>query len=898
MYKEILVKLYPYLGCSNNLIEFFAIIGYEEKLLNENSNLNVLENKNLKLAVISTIISESFNNNVNFEDIIKKVYPDKPSIIQITKSDIVKPKSTNVILSSCIDSLNGEKKICYSCYALRFYEKYKHNDKMEYYVPKAFLLYSQYPFFNTFYNICYKLHIYNEFYMEDSLPLEILIHCLVNYIPNPIKNNIIIKDFKPNITIPKLSGYPYLDFNLCEIFNTIPIKEFIKVYILAFLEVDTLFFSPNLEKLNLFMYMLYILNYPLTDSNYFWHIKSISKNNINSLSEMIGSIFLGVNAEFNIKNIELENLTNVSFIVNLENKKNIINNISHSKESEELNSLTQYIHNILNHKETKSFFLLDSLLSLKRKLKAIKQIYDKKVKKELNSFFYVDKYVIEINRLIQETFYDFILTFLIFVKNDYLYDYSTFSIIKNINRQSNSQFTEAENIFLKYFRYTIKYTTYFGNFISYFNTFDEFKISLLITDEFVDLKEKNISKILKDDKSVSYFNIMDNLYEAKAVKYKVNFNNINKEFKIDKENNNIDDIKKIKKNQLFVLDKDVINDFLNYQNNKLLIKLFQIEINDEFSLKSIKMANISKIIQNHFTEFLDQSYYMYSSIVYLFSIIFPLFTFNNNIYFLSILLFRLQKMKYFQRFYVNVLLKSINKYYSSNQEIFHFSELNFENIKNYCDLIRGHLIKNKILPNEEIFKFFQNLSKEEKNFEKGDSKVENINDNIFNYEYEKEENYINNYKEDIITKEKNMLIYNYKGDKIRAILLSYKMIFQQISLYYEDYFVRFNFNMDTINVKGMVEILINLIYYISQYKDFETCCILLNAIIILKQLDDQIKSYRQKIKKNNININNEDKVNVNNEDKNKNNTNDKNGNNINNVNNSNDNININYSEKD
>ena len=890
MYKEILVKLYPYLGCSNNLIEFFAIIGYEEKLLNENSNLNVLENKSLKLSVISTIISESFKNNVNFEDIIKKVYPDKPSIIQIKKSDIVKPKSTNVILSSCIDSLNGEKKICYSCYALRFYEKYKHKDKMEYYVPKAFLLYSQYPFFNTFYNICYKLHIYNEFYMEDSLPLEILIHCLVNYIPNPIKNNIIIKDFKPNITIPKLSGYPYLDFNLCEIFNTIPIKEFIKVYILAFLEVDTLFFSPNLEKLNLFMYMLYILNYPLTDSNYFWHIKSISKNDINSLSEMIGTIFLGVNAEFNIKNIELENLTNVSFIVNLENKKNIINNISHSKESEELNSLTQYIHNILNHKETKSFFLLDSLLSLKHKLKVIKQTYDKKVKKELNSFFYVDKYVIEINRLIQEAFYDFILTFLIFVKNDYLYDYSTFSIIKNTNIQSNSQFTEAENIFLKYFRYTIKYTTYFGNFISYFNTFDELKISLLITDEFVDLKEKNISKILKDDKSVSYFNIMDNLYEAKAVEYKVNFNNINKEFKIDKENNVIDDIKKIKKNQLFVLDKDVINDFLNYQNNKLLIKLFQIEINDEFSLKSIKMANISKIIQNHFTECLDKSYYMYSSIVYLFSIIFPLFTFNNNIYFLSILLYRLQKMKYFQRFYVNVLLKSINKYYSSNQEIFHFSELNFENIKNYCDLIRGHLIKNKILPNEEIFKFYQNLSKEEKNFQKSDSKVENINDNIFNYEYEKEENYINNYKEDIITKDINMLIYNYKGDKVRAIFLSYKLIFQQISLYYEDYFVRFNFNMDTINVKGMVEILINLIYYISQYKDLETCCILLNCIIILKQLDDQIKSYRQKIKKNNINNNNEDK--------NKNNTIDKIGNNINNVNNSNDNININYSEKD
>ena len=295
---------------------------------------------------------------------------------------------------------------------------------MEYYVPKAFLFYSQYPFYNTFYNICYKLQIYNEFYMEDSLPLEILIYCLVNYIPNPIKNNIVIKDFNPNITIPKLSGYPYVDFNLCEIFNSIPIKEFIKVYILAFLEIDTLFFSPNLEKLNLFMYMLYILNYPLTDSNYFWHIKSISKNKLNNISEMIGSIFLGVNSEFNIKAIELENLNNVSFIVNLENKKNIINIISHNKESEELNSLIHYIHNILNHKTTKSFFLLDSLLSLKHKLKAIKKIYDLKAKKESNSFFYVDKFIIEINRLIQEAFYDFILTFLIFLKNDYLYDYS------------------------------------------------------------------------------------------------------------------------------------------------------------------------------------------------------------------------------------------------------------------------------------------------------------------------------------------------------------------------------------------------------------------------------------------------------------------------------------------
>ena len=218
MYKEIFVTLYPYLGCSKNLIEFFAIIGYEEKIIKENPN--ILENQNsLQLSVISNVLSESFKNKVNFKDIIKKVYPDKPNIIQTTKTGLTKPKNSNVIFSSCIDSLNGEKKICYSCYALRFYEKYIDANKIEYFVPKAFLIYSQYPYFTTFYNICYKLLIYKEFYIEEEIPIEILIYCLVNYIPNPIKNEIIIKDFKPSISIPKLSGYPYIDFDLCQIFN-------------------------------------------------------------------------------------------------------------------------------------------------------------------------------------------------------------------------------------------------------------------------------------------------------------------------------------------------------------------------------------------------------------------------------------------------------------------------------------------------------------------------------------------------------------------------------------------------------------------------------------------------------------------------------------------------------
>ena len=110
MYEEISVGLYPYLGVSETLIEFFAVIGYDEKILKENQDF-FTNQKNLKLTVISKILSETIHNQVNFDDIINKVYPDKPNIIQITQKEMKQLRSTNVIFSSCIDSINGKKKI-------------------------------------------------------------------------------------------------------------------------------------------------------------------------------------------------------------------------------------------------------------------------------------------------------------------------------------------------------------------------------------------------------------------------------------------------------------------------------------------------------------------------------------------------------------------------------------------------------------------------------------------------------------------------------------------------------------------------------------------------------------------------------------------------------------------
>ena len=338
-YDDIKIKLNPYLGCSNNLMEFFVVIGYEEAALKEiiYNHINGESADNLKVSIVSSDISDLAFKIFNPDDIINQVYPANPEILQPDQN----PKSSNIIFSSCFDSLTGDDKIFYSCYALRFYEKYIDIDKNEYYVPKAFLILSQYPYFTTYKKICEMALDYVKSDAENKIPIEILIHCWINYIPSPINDSLLLDDFSPQILIPRLTGYPYIDFDLCKIFNIIPIKDFIKIYIMIFLELDLVLFSPDLEKLNIFMYILYILNYPLTDSNYFWNIRSISEYKIKEDGIIpIYSSFIGVNTRFNW-DLDLSNFKEFSYMINMEDKNNIINLITSQTNAEEIDRIFQ-----------------------------------------------------------------------------------------------------------------------------------------------------------------------------------------------------------------------------------------------------------------------------------------------------------------------------------------------------------------------------------------------------------------------------------------------------------------------------------------------------------------------------------------------------------------------------
>ena len=67
-----------------------------------------------------------------------------------------------------------------------------------FYVPKAFLIISQYPFFNTFNKLCIEL-LEKQFKNKNiEIPIEIQLYNIINYIPAPVNDSYNIAFFPSN----------------------------------------------------------------------------------------------------------------------------------------------------------------------------------------------------------------------------------------------------------------------------------------------------------------------------------------------------------------------------------------------------------------------------------------------------------------------------------------------------------------------------------------------------------------------------------------------------------------------------------------------------------------------------------------------------------------------------
>ena len=902
-----LISKYPYLGYSQNIIEYFSIIGYEEAMLPqiiEEYKTNNNHNDLYSPSIISSIISNKDFGLIDNELIINQIFPYNPKIINVknnlrnssSKNTIIEnPISKNVIYSFMIDSPDGKTKLFYTCFGYIFYEKYKYYDSNnnlfsleEYYIPKAFCILSQYSYFSFFYYICNNLHrLLNN--KEQQIPLEIIIYNIVNILPAPLNYNFNYNIFSyelevPSYNIPQLSGYPYLDFNLMEIFNILPLNLVIEIFLITFIEQSILFFSSDLEILNMVMFIMYSLNYPLNNSTYFWHITSIPKSELNEENRFVSQIMtslLGVYSSYD-ETIDTFPFGSYHFIVDLDNKKMFFkesNNIdiNTKKEVDKLSKLKTYLQNIIKEKSiNNSIFLKKFIDQLKKDLNNIlskEEQINQKNKKEINFFNGQN----DNNKLIQECFYNFIINILmIFYQNINLsITFERIKIERLKKRQSNEddedKLSEEEELFCKIFKTTSKYKIYFENFIQNSESHELYKIPLILSEEFINLKMKSNQKNIP--LNISFFNIINNLYSTNQGNNILNlslnifyhqymedqnklFFNQNKE--INNQNNdniNNNDL------QLFSFNKKIIHQYVyifynKYEKIKLKEMFPSLKIKKE-SIYLIDRKILVQTIQNSLEKnnLLKTPNYLFYSLIYIFSILMSLYSYKNLLYYIDKILTCIKKIDFFLRFYIIIIIQTFYKYYLINKEKGDYPEMKYNNIKIYFYLLISHLKDEKILPNEELFliqkKFFgKNLSKErasvrQKNYNLEMELVDYIhegidldlkNKNVFQifmkytfcskFFYKpkmiiksamKETGHYNIAIKDELNKtgkkKTPIIVIKVNENVYTSELYSPKKIFKLSQIVYKDFINNTNLDLENVNIKLLRELLVNLIQY-------------------------------------------------------------------------------------
>ena len=775
---ELLIKKNPYMALSPSLIEYFAIIGYKESYIPKIIDTYKKKKNEYKPTVISSITSKSDYELIDNKLIISQIYPENPSTILIDKNNpnFEAPNTSNLIYSFCFDSTDGKEKIFYVCYAFKFYEKYKYNIinnfSEEYYIPKAFCIISQYYYFSIFEYICKNL--YNLFENnnnnenKDQIPLEILVYNIVNFIPSPIFHSLQFDLFgydkhEKGKEIRQMSGYPYLEFDLSEIFNFLPLNLVLEIYFLTFLELSIIFFCSDLELLNMVMFIMFALNYPSNDSPYYWHVVSVSKDNFVGENQFVGKFmvsFVGVNCVYNSE-FNTSAFGKFHYIVDLNNKKCFLIEAEELDEERDImdfqnmKDIQTYFRNILKENKNDNYFIKKNILNLKNKLESVLNSnpeYNISPKAKYVNFFKISKDIMSNNKKIQESFYDFNINILMLLIQDYALNDSFTAIkkddvnksVKKINKlikiEENNELSKEENLFLQIYRSSSKYGLYYENFIKNFEAIDVLSVPLSFSEEFIN-ERINLMKN-KSGNQISLFSIMDLFFLSDRPQTLSTLNSIESTYS-EKLKKYFKRFKKTKK--LISFNKNIINRYIYLLNN-----LFnEEEIFDIFPYLRIQLNHTMisvnrKYIRETIIEYLENSQdaipttnFLIYSCIYIFAISISLHSYQRMLYYINDIFKSLKNTSVLMRHFIFILIKTFYKYY-----LLHDTN-NISSVKMYIFMMINFLKENLIIPNEEMLKFLRNFFnrvKEEESKEKSSKKSisESSNDNFIKISKEKD----------------------------------------------------------------------------------------------------------------------------------------------------------------
>ena len=755
-------KKFPYLSTAPNLIDYFLIIGYEtvlskgelsveqtscstEKSMTK-SSIDITETidniKTVEPCVLSNIASDYCNSMLDEDIILQLVFPSQPQII-FKEDNAQIPSAYNVIFFINGDSVDAKTKIIFHGYARVFYEKRRTKQNETIYLPKALCIISQFPFFTVYKNITNWMitHFGNNLI---TIPIEVILYNLLNFVPSPLYNTITINlsqkpkqdlnNFSNDIVINRLSGYPHLDFNLCEVFKILPPHKFMQIYIIYMLEIDILFFSKNIENLNMIMYIFSVLMYPLTDSSHQWHIVSVSREelveggiNSNFVGKQNSSV-LGINCSYS-SDINATELYQSYFVVDLDDDDLFYKyrkDMGDSKEVKEMKMLYKYIAKDIDNIDPQCV-LLQNFKALVQKLNAIVVQNSNNAKKEVN-FFENDERIAKTNKSIQELFYKFIIVLL----NEYYVNYSMRSLQKNGEKEYSidyhpiySKAKEQEKIFFETFENTSKAKMFLSNYMISRSSIELYDLPYLFLENFLYIRRLGIDK----DCSFNYLQMIDDFYfKDKNESIIIDFtpfyqyyqSNLQKQFRQDlAASQNVKRITQANRKEYQYNYLDINRDTL-IRYIHFLSDITEEEMNNLFPSYSITENNTIALIDTTLlTNVIEKSlinYMVFSNTdLIIFSIMFIIPIISEHCSSQLLMTFLMQiinKLKHCMRNYISIIL---SMYYTfANKKIKEVSNDKAENELICFYLLYNIIGQKKILPDDKLLCYLNSFSKLER----------------------------------------------------------------------------------------------------------------------------------------------------------------------------------------
>ena len=653
-----------------------------------------------------------------------------------------------------------------------------------------------------------------------------------------------IKD-EPYVTKIKfkyLSGYPLIQYNLAKVlFHTLSINQIINIFLFSFLEQNIIFFSEDIEYLSLTINSYMNFNYPLNDAQYFYNMGIISLESFQNDDSIFGiksfTSIIAINNKF--VDDYMSKTSNIGGHIVVDLDKGDLKIAKENNEDDNNEKLNELINNILednaNYKYLEKTYLY---VMIKRLQNSLNEILKKKNTKNTFfskefTYFNDESYsgsIEEINKSIQEAFYESILILSMYIyenilileddnKNIKKEEKKNFMKIEfNHSYTNKEKYKKEELLIIKELLESMKLKGSFDQFIMEHNPIDLYKIPLTFMDEFVSFifkKEFNVKT-----KNIKYFDLIDELYNSrKLTKIKnINFNSdiykyiencrkkINREiFENDKKRFNHDDTiivkiadyqnKKIIKYQTYELDDRILLKYI-YIIKSLTEKQYSELISEnlfkgENCIKEISITEVESRIENFciLDEFLSDEDLCCINIIILFSLslkYFPEdFSYNTN---LSVLLHSF----FVFRKYISIFLQILYKLY---MQALQEKKINTKNKLKLCFYFTINYIRIKnLFPNEYLMfiinKFFKSiLDFDNDNAEDNEISIENnmidnelifkkMQKNIYiSYNFSSVKSYDEKFIFDKLTKEKVDSFSINIGEKTEKITPRIKYVF-------------------------------------------------------------------------------------------------------------------------